>query len=264
MYLASLLLASDAMGRTSRPLQVRPEPDNEPAFRLYDRAIDVLMGRLIVATSAVNRYSFVADLPGSVFFGLGKESIQLTMVDVPGGGCVPSPEQRFSDDVLDDLAQADALLFVVPGDQELRPPNLIDRFAELLDLVRERKGIQGGRPAFLRMAITLTMAELHVAPGTRDVVGKVEQLKPASTVREALGQSFVEVVRHAVAPGGDGYFLVSAFGFDRRTGARAAIQGPEGWHLDGENAYRDWWPYRVYEPIEFLARGVCWRSRLNR
>ena len=69
-------------------------------------------------------------------------------------------------------------------------------------------------------------------------------------------------MRRLVPSGGDWYSLVSAYGFHPDTREPNALAAPGGWQLPvhGEHFGDDWQPYRVFEPIEFLARGVCFRE----
>jgi hypothetical protein len=114
---------------------------------------------------------------------------------------------------------------------------------------------------FARIAVAVSMAELLV-PADTGALAALEALDPTAVVTQLCGARFVEAVRRLVPRGGDWYALVSAFGFDLQTGAPAAEQVHGEWRLrtDGERFRDDWWPYRVFEPVEFLARGTCWRE----
>jgi len=273
VYLASLLRAAFARQAT-RPIKVRPNPSNAAAVALDRIAGDVVCGATLPATADVTTLELFVDLPGSFLFGIGRETLQLQMVDVPGGDCFPAPGASVAPAVARSVSEAQALLVVVPADRTARPGDMGDR---LLHLVRSAQPM--ARPAhrrypFLRVAVVVSMAELLVPeptaattpPGARPVsaLSAVEALAADIEVARLCGAGFIATVRRLVPPGGDWYSLVSAFGFDPATGAMAAEHADGGWRVktNGKKFRDDWWPYRAFEPLEFLGRGVCWREAI--
>jgi hypothetical protein len=160
------------------------------------------------------------------------------------------------------VAAADALLIVIPADAMWRPDDLTERLLHLARTATLARGATGRRGApFARIAVVVTMAELLVGTD-RGALAALEALDPTATVARLCGAPFVATVRRLVPRGGDWYALASAFGFDLVTGEPAAELVEGEWRLrtNGARFRDDWWPYRVFEPVEFLARGTCWRE----
>ncbi|WP_413208278.1 hypothetical protein [Rhodospirillum sp. A1_3_36] len=188
------------------------------------------------------------------------------MADPPGGNCLPPPPDRPTPEIVNNLAEADGVLLVIPGDPNIRPRDIGKRLRILMDDIAARRRSLYGRPVPIpRVAICLTMAELFLAPTLRGAgaLGRLEGLDPQLVAEHALGAEGIAAVRNSVATGGEWYSLVSVFGFERRTGrAQAVSDGKGGWTVPSHFQPHgdDWLPYRLYEPLEFLARGVCWRD----
>jgi hypothetical protein len=260
VYLAALLRAGFTR-RHARPIKVRAAPGDDASQRLERLASGLLCGDALPATTGPTSYELFADLPGSRLFDIGRETVQLQLVDVPGGDCLPPPGQAVQPAVVQAVAAADALLLVIPADAMWRPDDLE---ARVLHLARAASlaGAPGRRGTrFARIAVVVSMAELLV-PADAGALAALEALDPTAVVTRLCGAGFVAAVRRLVPRGGDWYALVSAFGFDQATGAPAAELVNGEWRLrtDGERFRDDWWPYRVFEPVEFLARGTCWRE----
>ncbi len=264
VYLASLLRAAFTQDRVMRPIKVRPGADCEPALDLFDSATGILCGTMPAGTTTLTRYQFVADLPGSLLAGLGKCSLDITLTDPPGGDCMPPAGSSLHPAVLADLCEADGLLLILPGDAAKLPGDLCDRLDALAQQVAEAKGVEPGKPVFLRACVVVTMAELLPAGNGGSALDELESKEPYDLVVEHVGSDLVRALRGMVAPGGDGYALVSAMGFDRSTRGVAAHREAGDWKLvPGPRGFDEaWWPYRVFEPLEFLARGVAWRARM--
>ncbi|MCC6316913.1 MAG: hypothetical protein IT361_04400 [Gemmatimonadaceae bacterium] len=261
MYLAALLRAAFSVRRASRPMVVRADPRSAAAVALDDSATALLCGRSVPATSAVSLLEFFVDLPGSRLFGIGKESMRLSMVDVPGGGCMPAPGCEVDALVVQSMAASDALLVVVPAAPAARPADFTERLRHIISLaVKTRR--QRQTFAFTRIAVVLTMAELLVADQGHAALATLELRDSAHEVAAACA-GLPSLVRQHVPPGGDWYSMVSALGFDVATGEVACEASTSGWQLrtNGQPFRDDWLPYRAFEPLEFLARGVCWRER---
>lgn len=259
VYLASLLRAGFSVRRATRPIVVRADPRSAAAVALDENATAVLTGRRLPATSDASSMELFADLPGSILFGIGKETLQISMVDVPGGACMPAPGSAIDESITHAIAESDALLVVVPADADARPPDFTDRLRHLVRATHrpERKTAF----PFLRIAVVMTMAELLVADRGVRALSALEALDGEAEVAKAC-EGLLPLVRSLVPPGGDWYSLVSAYGFDIRTGEIASERSAGGWRLktDGRPFRDDWYPFRAFEPLEFLARGVCWRE----
>ncbi len=283
VYLASLMRAYEFNPNRTYEIHAIPAPDNRPAQELYEVATRLICGDLPMATASVTAHELQINLPRS-FVGrtvtslpllrniraLTKpELVSLTFVDVPGGGCMPEPGRETAAAVVADLAQADAMLLLLSG-QGLRDGSMSDagsRLRTLLDQVRDHRqerGLPLSRHVFERLCVTVSMADVLVAEDGREALRKLEWMDPYHTVKRHMGDGFIREVRRAVAPGGDGYALVSAFGFERSSGNVAAQQDVDGWNLGlDEGTFGQWWPYRLFEPVEFLARGIHWRARIQ-
>lgn len=261
-YLAALTRATFAMDMP-RPILVQPVAGDLSAQSIQDGALDVLQGRPLAATERVQHARMIAHLPGSLLFGLGAEQLEITLQDPPGGDCLPPPPHPVSEEVAGAACDADGLLLLVPADDMHRPPDLAARFEQLVNTVRIRRNLPEGRPPFSRIAVCVAMAELLVRDERSNALHTLEELDPRKVALDLLGPHAEDVLQQSVAQGGDWYSLISVFGFDRRTGAAAAERDANGnWRLPSTiNAEKDdWFPYRLFEPIEFLARGMCWRD----
>jgi hypothetical protein len=262
VYLACLLRAALAPRLAARPIKVRPDPASAAAVALDRAAVQVIRGGAPPATSEVAEFELWADLPGSLLGGLGRDSLHLRFVDTPGGECMPPAGGQVASEVRRSVADADALLVVVPADPAVRPPDLTKRLEHLVRAAVGLRRDNARKYPFLRVAVVLTMAELLVVRRGSGALAAIEGLDAGEQVRNMCGRDFVRAVQALAPPGGDWYSLVSAFGFDLGTGEVPVEKTAAGWRLRQNGAsFRDeWWPYRVFEPLEFLARGVCWRE----
>ncbi|HQC44811.1 MAG TPA: hypothetical protein PLC97_06250 [Myxococcota bacterium] len=262
VYLACLLRAALAPRIVARPIRVRPDPESPAAMRLSKDAVEILRGGAPLATTEVTEFELWADLPGSLLGGLGKDQLRLRMVDMPGGDTMPPPDCSIPIEVQRSVAGADALLIVIPADSSVRPEDLGARLQHLVSTSMGLRSYGVGAYPFQRVAVVLTMSELLVLQHGSAALGVIEGLKAAEQVRDLCGSDFVREVRALVPPGGDWYSLVSAFGFDLNTGEVPIESTALGWRLrlNGASFLDEWCPYRVFEPLEFLARGVCWRE----
>jgi hypothetical protein len=262
VYLAALLRAAFSL-RGARTIKVRPDPKNAASLMLDQQAAAVICGETPPGTATATQFDLFADLPGSLFFGIGRETLDVQMVDVPGGDAFPAPGSPVPPEIAHVVAEADGLLIILPADPLAR---VSDVDARLTHLVRSAgPTVLRRRPfPFQRIAVALSMAELLVAECGRDALGALDRMDATAVMRELYGAAFMRVVAALVPPGGDWYSLVSAFGFDQTTGEIAAERHGDGWRLrtNGEKFRDDWWPYRLLEPIEFLGRGVCWREAI--
>jgi hypothetical protein len=260
VYLAALLRAAFSVRRAARPIVVRADPGSEPAVALDEQANAVLTGTRLPATRDVATSEFFVDLPGSILFGIGSESMRLSMVDAPGGDCMPAPGSEINPQILQAVADADALLVVVPADAAARPDDYTERFSHVVRLARRQR--QGTTAPLLRIAVVMTMAELLVIDREANALRDLESMDAADEITRACGKGFRAMIRGLVPGGADWYSLVSAFGFDIATGEVASEPATDGWRLrtNGMPFRDDWYPYRAFEPLEFLARGVCWRE----
>jgi hypothetical protein len=263
VYLACLLRAAFARQAT-RPIKVRADPASPATVALDRMAAAVIRGESVPATSDVTQLELLADLPGSVVFGIGRETLRLQMTDVPGGGCFPPLGVAVAPEVAQSVAEADALLVILPADAAVRPDDMADRLKHLVrSALRARSSPRAGRP-FLRIAVVVSMAELLVDGRGRNALAELEERDAQREVSRLCGESFLAVVRALVPPGADWYSLVSAFGFDPESGESVAEPTADGWRVktDGQKFRDSWWPYRAFEPLEFLGRGVCWREAI--
>lgn len=263
VFLACLLRAAFARG-SRRRMKVRPDPESPAAVELSERSGGVLCGELLPATQELTRYEFIVDLPGSRLFGLGAESLRLTLADPPGGDCMPRRGFQSNPQVVADLAAAEGLLLIVPANSDAPVDDLEPSLRQLLEDVRRVKGLTKGQHTFSRAAVAVTKSELVVAHEGTAALSAMEARAARDVVADIYGRTLLAAVAGAVPDGGDWYSLVSAFGFDARDGSVAGQRHADGWRLSSEIEASDaWLPYRVFEPIEFLARGVCWRERLD-
>lgn len=260
-YLAGLLRAAFSGNRVSRPLKVRPEPSNPEAIALAASASSVLRGDLLPATHSMAEYEFWIDLPGSRLGGLGSESVRLSLVDTPGGHCMPSPPEPVSPEVVRSVAAASTLMVVVPADDAVRPSDLDARLRHLVRAAVSERGNEQPFP-FERVAVVVTMGELLLGRRGSRLDRELDRMDAEAVVGRTCGADFVSSIRALVPPGGDWYSVVSVFGFHPVTGEFAAVGSDGSWRLpvDERGIHDEWGPYRVFEPIEFLARGVCWRE----
>lgn len=283
VYLASLLRADEFCGNESYAIQARPAHDNRAALDLDPVAVRLICGEPPMATDSITEYELRIGLPRSFVVrqlarlpllkdlrGLDvAEESSLTFVDVPGGGCMPEPGKESAPAVVADLARADALLLLLPatGLQNGSMRDAESRLRTLVEQVRAARadeGLPNPRYGFERLCVTISMADVLVHGEGERALRKLDWMDPYRTVRERLGAGFVREVRRSVTPGGDAYALTSAFGFDRKTGAVAAQHAAGRWSLDlDEHTFRRWWPYRLFEPVEFLGRGILWRARVQ-
>lgn len=246
VYLASLLRGGLARSARARPMKARPM--SELADRLEAQAFDILRGRTPPGTNAVGSFELGVDLPGSRFFDLGAESVDLTMVDPPGGECIPPLGQACSPAVAAALEEAEGLLLLLPP---VQVPHLIQRLGATL------AGLD-----FLRVAVAMTMSELLVRDEA-DPYLALEGLDAQDAIEALHGPELRPELLHHVPRGADSWHLLSAFGFDRRSHRAVAEQVDGRWVIaapDEDGFLGEWWPYRIFEPLEFLARGVAWHA----
>lgn len=264
-YLAALTRAEYYSDAVRAPLRVRGLNDN--GRDLFREAAAIITGRQPTPTPAVMRYELTVELPGILpafpSVDLGRASLTLGLSDPPGGDCLPELGEPPQIDVVQELAAADAVLLLVSADLRFRPADFPQRLTQLFGAVKtQRDGDR--RFLFNRIALVMTMCELS---GSGDATVNVDQLDacdPVDVIAERFGPDIIAAVRDAVPAGGDWYGLASAYGFNRKTRLAAAEKDTAGnWKLPfTPNSADAWWPYRVAEPIEFLARGMCWQERI--
>jgi hypothetical protein len=262
VYLAALLRAAFSL-KGARTIKVRPDPKNAASLTLDQQAAALICGETLPGTASATRFDLFADLPGSVLFGIGRETLDVQMVDVPGGDAFPAPGTPVAPEIANVVAEADGLLIILPADPAVRVSDVDKR---LTHLVRSAgAAVLRRRPyPFQRIAVVLSMAELLVMERGGGALAALDRMDASAMIGELYGTAFMQAVAALVPPGGDWYSLVSAFGFDPATGETTAERHGDGWRLatKGEKFRDDWWPYRLLEPIEFLGRGVCWREAI--
>lgn len=259
-YLASLLQAPYAMRGGRHTSCVRPADIDDGRTRELERtSARLLLGEPPAATTLSRTHALTLDLPGSRLFGVGAETLTLSIADAPGGALFPTPGTPRSTDAENCLAVADSVAFLIPADVGARPFDLSLRTLHLADWLRSRQ--QRGFP-LLRLAVVLTMAELLVAHECGDARQALASLDARATITAILGREASEALQALVAPGADGWYLVSAMGFDSTTGRPAAVRTQSGWRLPigSVETINRWRPFRVLAPLEFLARGVAWEE----
>lgn len=270
VYLASLVRAATAPYLAQKPINVRPVSHGPFAGESDQRAQAILQGEPPAATQGVEQFDLWLDLPGS-FWRIGEETLQLTIVDMEGGGCMPELDRPIPAEILSVVAQADALMVVVPANHEACPSDLDQRLSRLIQEVRGNSTSY----SFQRLAVVMTMAELLVWNGTTGFIDELEKREAKKEITRRC-EGLIRVVSGAVPRGGDWYSLVSAYGFHSEQGYAPLEQYQEydptsqkminKWRLKLDQRYtflEHWFPYRVFEPLEFLARGVCWREVLS-
>ena len=263
-YLAALLRAVE-MGRSQRRVfAVRPAPNCRASLELALRATSILMGQNPPASQEVTRYDMIVRLPGSVVGNIGGRSSTLSAIDAPGTVCLPSPHEDLHLDMLRLLVEANKVMFLISCGQESASKDVVNRIRALVDRVRSAKGLSIGQPAFNRLAVVLTKCELLAGPFCTNAFKEVDHMEPHDVARMVLGHRALKIIEQAVPPGGEAYFLVSAFGFQRSDGRLAAERIEDGWRLkpSPRGFFDGWWPYRIFEPLEFLLRGIANRQEM--
>lgn len=265
VYVAGLLRAPYATLGTRRSLFVRQLAEDEDTELLDDQALAILSGKNPGASQFTKEYKYEIDLPGS-FFGIGREFLTLTMVDPPGEDCLPPLSGRINPLVLKSAIEADGLLMIIPSEMDITYYELAERYAYFLEEVRRNKNVSKGKPLFLRIAVAMTKSDLLVRHYDSEALNKIEEMQPKAVIRELASTVLIKLIERCVVAGGDWYTLVSVFGFERNTGRIASVQIGDDWvlkQIDKRKFNQEWWPYRVFEPLEFLARGVCWREEVS-
>ncbi|NVB39827.1 hypothetical protein G6O69_18435 [Pseudenhygromyxa sp. WMMC2535] len=262
VYLACLIRAGFSPRIRRRPVKIRSAGAANDA-RLRQLALEILQGQTPEATAALEQFELSVHLPGSRLFGIGEESINLRLIDGPGGHSMPGPEQSLSTTSIEALAQANCLMIMIPAALLRRPENDLPERLERLSAQLHRG--ESGAPPFLRVAVVMTMAELLDFEHGDEAFAMLDARNPRETFAELLGHGFLTTVRSLVPSGGDYYALVSAFGFEQSGEVAAILDGPRGWRLrlDTDEFRNAWYPYRVFEPIEFLGRGIAWREHIH-
>lgn len=254
-YLACLLRAAFA-AEESR-IRVTPDAGSPAALDLQEYAAALLCGTPLPATLSAGQYGLVVILPGSrLLFGWGESRVTLTAVDPPGGDCLPPAGHPLHADVLRAARGAEGLLLLLPPDRGAG--DLAGRIRAFGEAVKAERGRPG--PAFTRVAVALTMAERLGGVGT---AGDLDNRDPRSAVEGLHRPEVMRAIADLVPTGGDWYTLVSALGFDANTGRPAAIEVGGHWALPRGHGLSErdaWRPYRPFEPLEFLVRGVCWQE----
>ena len=264
VYAASLFCAADCARRGTRlRIKVRYEPSCAAAKALSREATRIMCGHRPLGTSSTTVCQVWVDLSGSVLFGLGRESLRLTVVDLPGGDCMPPTGKPVHPEVRDAVRACDSLIVVVPVDNAISPGDMRRRLRHLVDSARG-SDLGSPRPGrFLRVAVAMTKSELLAAGVPESPPVHLDRLSARDVCMQICGKGFVDAIAAIAPKGGDWYSLVSAFGFDVESGEVLAEKVGSGWRLrldDGEFQTR-WSPYRVFEPLEFIARGVCWQEK---
>lgn len=265
VYLASLLLAPHFHRSDTRRFRVGCDGDPN-CERLLADAFKFISGDALNATAALTHYRARVDLPGSRLLHIGAQSVTLHLADPPGGDCLPASGPAHPE-VTQTLARADALLLLLPADYAVlgAPLELPGRIAALGAEVGACKGLPTGEPPFRRVALVLSKAELLVHEHGRAAFRALERMTARPAIGKALGRNLLQAVESLAPAGAVGHSLVSVFGFTHGLGTIAAVPAGIGsWRLpirDGQ-PNEAWRPYRVLEPVEFLARGLCWREQL--
>jgi hypothetical protein len=262
VYIATLFRAAFSMlGGYRDPPKVRPAVGDEASRVLRQTAQDILTGRLPAATSRLSSARVLVDLPGSIVCDIGRLTVTLDIADPPGGHCFVAPGKPLDRTVARHCAECDGALVLLPADatdgQRRELVEMLDRF---LANVREAKRFPAGTPPFDRIVVAVSKAELLVK-GAERPLNVLDYVSPIDILTRLYGKALFDVARRGAPSGGDWYSTVSAFGFRRTTGKLAAVRRGEDWTLpDDPNSWDEWTPFRLLEPIEFLARGVCWRE----
>jgi hypothetical protein len=262
VYIATLFRAAFSMlGGYRDPPKVRPAVGDEASRVLQQTAQDILTGRLPAATSRLLSARVLVDLPGSIVGGIGRLTVTLDIADPPGGHCFLAPGRRLDPTVTRHCAECDAALVLLPADAtDGQRRELVEMLDWFLANARQAKGYPAGTPPFDRIVVAASKAELLVKDAERPLA-LLDHASPMDTLTQLYGKALLDVARRGAPSGGDWYSTVSAFGFRRTTGQLAAIRHGEGWTLPNDpNSWDEWTPFRLLEPIEFLARGVCWRE----
>lgn len=260
VYLASLLRASHAYAARGETDNVSIFPESDDALRLDEMAADVIMGNRIRATRGLREYSMIASLPGGMF-GAGGVDVNIKMYDLPGGDCMPRYGVRIPYRILRTIGESDALIVAVSASRDKRPSNMKTRLSYLLEQSEDyRDAKKDGDYLYDRICVVMTMSDILVEDKGNRALNELERMDAKETIIRACGWEFTKYISDIVPTGADWYSLVSAYGFDPYTGGIAATSVDSEWQIDVCDNYgirEDWWPYRVYEPIEWIARGWC-------
>jgi len=266
VYLAALMRAAFAGGgQRARLIKVRPGLGDDGARQLSQAAVRMLCGEMPVGTSALQRHNLIVDLPGSRLGNIGRASVHLSVADPPGGDCLVAPGCPPHPEVLGRAVAADGLMLMLSCDPADRHPDMEARLSSFIRCVGQSKKRGRDKCLFERIAVVLTKCELLVLDQGEGAVQGLERMQARDVLQDLYGAAVVNLIGDAVPPGADWYSLVSVFGFDPVTGRSAVRRARQGWVYDGpvrDGVAEDWQPYRVYEPLEFLARGVCWQEAL--
>ena len=259
VYLACLMRAAYAQNISPKQISVRPTLGSNASFTLDEIAMKILKGDAAPATSSILDYQLDVDLPGSFFWNIGEETLRLHMVDTPGGHCMPPVGDFLEPQVVASVEEADSVLLIIPADDDVRPSDLKSRLSYLIDKAR---GGNAEKYPFQRIAVVLTMSELLVMHRGIDALSTIEKMNAFEEIERICGSSFIKLVKESCPPGSDWYSLVSVFGFSRETGDVAVSKDSGKWKLSMKHTgFKDsWMPDRVFEPLEFLARGICWQD----
>lgn len=267
VYLASLLHAAHFHRRETRRFLVRCDGDPN-CQQLLEDAFKFIDGDTLNATSVLTHYRAHVDLPGSRLLNIGVQSVKLHLADPPGGDCLPA-SGPFHPIVVQALADADALLLLLPADYAVLGAldQLPARISALGAEVGVRKQLPAGQPMFQRVALVLSKAELLVREYGTAAFHTLDRMTARTAIGHTLGSGVLQAVEALAPRGAVGHALVSVFGFSPGIGSIAAVPGATGsgnWRLPIRHGQpnEDWRPYRVFEPVEFLARGLCWREQL--
>lgn len=261
---ATALLRAGFTGKRKRDFRARPVTYSNETFDLQRAAVRLLMGESLPATHTVSRYEMMIDLPGSLLWRLGEESFRLVLVDTPGGEGIPPLQESISSEILDLLVNSDGILLMIPSDLEREKSRLVERLRNLFDVVREHKSLVKGEPLFSRIAVVVSKAELLIEEKGAGALFALEEKSPEKVLGAILGSDSIEFLQSLSPLGGCWFSLLSVFGFDRSNGSIAAERDVANWRMkraDELGFSEHWWPYRLFEPLEFLGRGVCWQER---
>lgn len=262
VYLSCLFRAAFAdFDRRQRPAKLRPIGDDNQSQQYFSMAESIFSRKSPEGTKRIEKVSVALDLPGAWLANLGKETSSITFIDPPGGDCMPACGRDMSEDMKSALRESDNLLLLLPAEDRTSPSEQADRLDAFFESVRSLKN-SGSRPAFSRVAVAITKAELLVADSAVPMA-TLDNMNPRTLVAERFGTEALQAITHNVAKGGDWYSAISAFGFRRDSGAMASRLTRDGWVYDAgdvEVAGENWQPYRLFEPLEFLVRGVCWQE----